>query len=254
MFDFDGTVSLIREGWQAILLEMETRLLEKTPRGHEMSKDELAKIVTRQIELNIGKQTIYQCVSLADRMREFGGEPETAEAYLAEYERRLNERIAPRLEHLRRDGDRKMLMIPGTVELLQALRRRGVRLYLASGTEDGALKEDARLLGVTEYFDGGIYGGQKDPSQFSKAMIVDKILRENNLTGEELTGFGDGHTETVDVRAVGGFTVGVASDEQHGAGIDAWKRRQLIDAGADWIIPDYTNLAVLEDRLFNHGC
>lgn len=250
LFDFDGTISLIREGWQALLLEMEMKLLEETPKGREMTRDELEKIVSRQIELQIGKQTIFQCTALVERMVEFGAEPETAEVYLAEYDRRLQERVVPRHENLQGGGDREKLLVPGVIGLLELLRKRGIRLYLASGTEDGALKKDAALLGVTDYFDGGIYGGQADPSLFSKAMIVDRILRENDLHGEQLTGFGDGHTETVDVRAVGGFTVGVASNEQDRSGVDLWKRRQLVDAGADWIIPDYSDLDTLETRLF----
>ena len=81
-------------------------------------------------------------------------------------------------------------------------------------------------------------------------MVIERILRENNLSGEKLIGFGDGYVEIENVREVGGFAVGVPSNESERCGIDEWKRERLIRAGANIIIPDYRNIDELEAVLF----
>jgi hypothetical protein len=70
-------------------------------------------------------------------------------------------------------------------------------------------------------------------------MVIERLLEENNLRGEELLGFGDGFVEIEEVRRVGGVAVAVASDEAKRRGVNAWKRERLIRAGADMVIGDY---------------
>jgi phosphoglycolate phosphatase-like HAD superfamily hydrolase len=250
MLDFDGTVSIIREGWHKLLTDFFASRLKATPQEEQTSQDKLIETAKTALEPNIGKQPIYQFYTLADLVKERGGNPLEPEKYLAEYYRDLLGIVQRRHDQIRGGLDPRELLIPGTLDLLQMLKRRGLKLYLVSGTEEEFIKEDCKLLRITDYFDGGIYGGQKDPAKYSKAMIVAKILAENNISGMELIGFGDGQTETRDIRAVGGFVIGVASNETARQGIDAWKRNQLIQAGADWIIPDFTDLEQIEKNLF----
>jgi hypothetical protein len=61
--------------------------------------------------------------------------------------------------------------------------------------------------------------------------------------------FGDGYVEIEDTRRVGGIAVGVASNEATRQGIDAWKRERLIQAGADVIIPDFSQHEALIEYL-----
>ena len=110
---------------------------------------------------------------------------------------------------------------------------------------------EAELLGVSRYFGGHIYGAQQDYKTFSKKMIIERMIRQNHLEGAELLGFGDGYVEIENVREVGGYAVGVASNEAERQGIDAWKRERLLRAGADAIIPDYRDLPALETALFD---
>jgi phosphoglycolate phosphatase-like HAD superfamily hydrolase len=250
MLDFDGTVSVIRAGWHPILIGQFLELLQETPKGKLLAETELEQIAKNSIELNIGKQPIYQFYSLVQLIQKFEGTPADPEDYLKEYYRSLFEIVRRRHEQLQNGLDPQELVVPGTFDLLAMLRRYGLKLYLVSGTEEEFVRKDAQLLRLTDYFDGGIFGGQKDASAFSKAMIVDKILKDNNIAGTELIGFGDGHTETHDVKTVGGFAVGVALNETTRQGIDLWKRDQLLRAGADWIIPDYTDVAQIESKLF----
>jgi hypothetical protein len=81
-------------------------------------------------------------------------------------------------------------------------------------------------------------------------MIIERILKENNLHGEELLGFGDGYVEIEEIKRVGGVAVAVASDEARRQGINPWKRDRLARAGADLVIPDYRHHARLLDLLF----
>jgi phosphoglycolate phosphatase-like HAD superfamily hydrolase len=140
--------------------------------------------------------------------------------------------------------------VPGSHEFLEALQRRGLRLYLASGTDVAFVRQEAELLGLTSFFGEHIYGALDDYQNFSKKMIIERILRDNNLQGEELLGFGDGFVEIEEVKRVGGVAVAVASDEEKRQGINAWKRDRLIRAGADIVIGDYRGRDQLLPWLF----
>ncbi len=251
VLDFDGTISLIREGWQKIMIPYFTDELCGTPRGRDMNRAVLGEQVLEFVFVNTGKQTIYQCIELAHRVRALGGEPPDPQEYKDEYQRRLLLAIDHRFAGLA-DGsiDPDDLMVPGSAALLAMLRSHGVSLYLASGTDDIYVQKEAALLGVTPFFEGHIYGAQRDYRTFSKKMVIDRILRENNLAGESLLGFGDGYVEIENIKSVGGFACGVASNEAERRGVDEWKRERLIRAGADMIIPDYQNIAELEQYLF----
>jgi hypothetical protein len=106
------------------------------------------------------------------------------------------------------------------------------------------------LLGLAEFFEPHIFGAVDDYHSFSKKMVIDRILSEHHLGGEELLGFGDGFVEIEEVKRVGGVAVAVASDEVKRAGINAWKRDRLVRAGADIVIPDYRQEESLLALLF----
>jgi len=126
-----------------------------------------------------------------------------------------------------------------------------LQLYLASGTDVAFVKKEAELLGLTKFFGEHIYGALDDHQNFSKKMIVERILSENNLRGDELLGFGDGFVEIEEVKRVGGVAVAVASDETKRQGIHAWKRDRLVGAGADLVIADYRQIDWLMRYLFD---
>ena len=95
------------------------------------------------------------------------------------------------------------------------------------------------MLGVMSFFDEALFAPIGDDPQFSKRAVIQEVLREHGLRGEELLGFGDGVVETEEVRRVGGVAVAVASAEPPRRGVNAAKRRRLIQAGADVVIADY---------------
>jgi phosphoglycolate phosphatase-like HAD superfamily hydrolase len=248
IFDFDGTLSLIREGWQQVMIPYFIDVLNETP-GKE-SPEETAHCVREFVDLLTGKQTIYQCIRLAEEVLRRGGTSREPMAYKAEYHRRLNERIAGRIAALKAGGDPEPLTVPGSYQVLEMLRNRELTLYLASGTDEVFVRDEAELLRLTHYFDGGIYGAKDDYKTFSKAMVIAQIIDEQKLNGPELVGFGDGYVEIENISKINGFAVGVATNESERSGIDDWKRKRLINAGADWIIPDFSETQELEEGLF----
>jgi phosphoglycolate phosphatase-like HAD superfamily hydrolase len=251
VFDFDGTLSLVREGWMGIMVPMMVEVLQTT--GTHESPESLEHLARAFVsELN-GKQTIYQMIRLAEEVRKRGGEPQEPAVYKKMYHDRLMERIEGRRDGLRSGRVRpEDMVVPYSFELLDELKRRKAAVYLASGTDEQYVKEEVCLLGLDKYFGRHVYGALDDYKSFSKAMVIERILRENCVEGELLLGFGDGYVEVQNVKAVGGTMVAVASDEAGRSGkADAWKRDRLIGAGADLVIPDYCHWEALTRYLWN---
>jgi phosphoglycolate phosphatase-like HAD superfamily hydrolase len=249
LFDFDGTLSLIREGWPAVMVPM---FVEMLPRRADESDTDLHRLMTDDIMRLNGKQTIYQMIQLAERVRERGGTPREPLWYKHEYLRRLEERIRARTDGLRSGAVRPDdLLVHGARALLEDLLRRGFTLYLASGTDEIFVKREADLLDVSRYFGRHIYGALDDFKQFSKKMVIERILRENGIAGAHVLSFGDGYVEIENTKEVGGLAVAVASDEaNNGSGrFDEWKRQRLLGVGADVVIPDFRDAATLMECL-----
>ena len=123
-------------------------------------------------------------------------------------------------------------------------------MYLASGTDEQFVVEEAALLGLTPFFGPHVYGAIDDFKSFSKKMVIERILRENQVEGEALVAFGDGYVEIENVKAAGGVAVAVASDEAGRSGRpDEWKRDRLIGVGADVVIPDFREWEPLVEYL-----
>ena len=239
LFDFDGTLSLIREGWPEVMVPMFAEML---PRRDGETDEQVRQLMHDDIMRLNGKQTIYQMIQLAERIKERGGQPHDPLWYKKEYLRRLDERIRSRVEGIRNGSLRRDdFLVFGSRPLLEELHRHQLPLYLASGTDEIFVKQEAELLDLTRYFGKHIYGAQDDYKTFSKKMVIERILRENAINGEQLLAFGDGYVEIQNTKEVGGLAVAVASDEAHnGSGrMDEWKRQRLLGVGADVVIPDF---------------
>lgn len=250
IFDFDGTLSLIREGWPQIMIPMMVEALRRTGTG-ETEPELTAKVEEFVMRLN-GRQTIYQMIHLTEEIRARGGQPEEPLVYKHRYHDLLLAKIQTRLNALA-DGSASPedWTVPGSHAMLQNLRERGVQLYLASGTDLVYVRREAELLGLTPYFGAHIYGAIDDYKNFSKRQIIEKILASNGLHGSELLGFGDGFVEIEEVKRVGGVAVAVASDEALRRGVHPWKRERLMRAGADVVIGDYRDRDRLLAYLFD---
>lgn len=249
LFDFDGTLSLIRSGWMEVMVPMMVEILLDLKTGE--SERELTAIVEEYVGRLTGKQTMYQAIALADEVSKRGGAPKDPLEYKKQYLDLLWERIRDRIAELERgDVAPAKYLVPGSIELLESLKERGLKMYLASGTDEAYMRREAELLGVTRYFDGGVYGALDDYKSFSKAILIQRIISSAEASGDELLGFGDGYVEIENVKQVGGIAVGVATDEPECAKVNEWKRNRLAGVGADLIVPNFLAHQELMSALF----
>ena len=239
VFDFDGTLSLLRQGWPETMLSMFLELLPAKADESELRRE----LHTEILNFN-GRQTIHQMNRFAERVAERGGNHESGKSYLKEYSRRLRIGLDQRIERLKTAKYRNdEYLVFASRAFLEFLRGKGIHLVLLSGTLEAYVREEAELLGIADYFERGIFGGDEDPTRFSKEAVFDQILAEDRIHGGALLSFGDGPVEIRAAAERGGLSVAVASDElNNGSGnIDPTKRDVLVDAGAHAVIPDYRN-------------
>jgi|TARA_B100000745_G_scaffold158218_1_gene103571 phosphoglycolate phosphatase-like HAD superfamily hydrolase len=238
VLDFDGTISLIRDGWQNVMVPMMIDVLMETPTNE--SRKQLESTVVKFVDQLTGKQTIYQMIQLCEEIQKRGGTAKDPLDYKDMYNDRLlpivNDRIT-KLEN--QEITSNDLRVPMSLEFLQKLTAYDIKCYLASGTDIEFVKHEAKLLGVAEYFDGGIFGALREFSKFSKEMVIKKILADFDLNGSELLIVGDGYVEIQNAKSVNAIAVGVVTKENNIYDMNANKHQRLIRAGADIIIPDF---------------
>ena len=241
VFDFDGTISTLRHGWEGI---MEPLMLEMIAGGTPVD-EELEKEVREFIDQSVGIQTIHQMIWLAEAVKRYGrnpGAPEDPWRYKAEYSRRLMEPVEKRLASIK-NGEMTVeeYLIKGSEKLLEALIANGIDLYIASGTDQPDVVREAEALGLAKYFKE-IAGAPPGKIDCSKEAVLRKLVQENRLEGLEVAVIGDGKVEIALGREVGAITLGVASDEEKLCGMNEAKRKRLVKAGAHAISGDFENL------------
>lgn len=253
IFDHDGTISTLREGWEQIMVPM----MMKAILGeyfHDADEALYHKVHTRVIDFvdkTTGIQTLVQMKGLVELVREFELVP--SEQILDEfgYKEIYNEELLKMVKEREAKLSRGELAVEdftlkNAVLLLEKLYNSGITLYLASGTDEEDVKNEARILGYNHLFKGGIYGAVGDVTKEAKKMVLDRILNviDASKTGQ-LAAFGDGPVEIRETRKRGGVTIGIASNEVKRHSLNESKRSRLIKAGADIIIPDFSQLTKL---------
>lgn len=250
LFDFDGTLSLIRSGWVEVMVPMMVEILADLKTGE--SEEELQGIVNEFVWRLTGKETIYQMMAFTGHVRRRGGRALEPLQYKKMYLDLLWTKISGRIDELNRgDVSPEEYLVPGARGLLERLRDRGLKMYLASGTDHAFMSEEARLLDVARYFDGGVYGAQDDYRSFSKKILIQRIISGTDVAGPQILGFGDGYVEIEEVKLVGGVAVGVATTEPACQEVDPWKRDRLVGVGADIIVPNFSRHDELMEMLFS---
>src|SRR5262245_3821137 len=148
LFDFDGTLSLIREGWPQVMIPMMVEVLRETG----TTEDELTlSVVVEDFVMRLnGRQTIYQMIQLAEEVSKRGARPREPLEYKHRYHDLLMQRIHGRIAALAAGRAAAAdWTVPGSHELLKNLQERGMMLYLASGTDIPFVRHEAELLGLT---------------------------------------------------------------------------------------------------------
>jgi rfaE bifunctional protein kinase chain/domain len=257
VFDHDGTVSALREGWEKV---MEPVMIKAILGDHYETADEnlYVRVVERVkdfIDKSTGIQTVIQMEGLVEMVQEFGLVPADKIldkfGYKQIYNDALMQMVNRRLCKLENgELDVNDYAIKGAVPFLRKLFDRGIRLYLASGTDREDVVREAEAMGYAALFTGGIYGAIGDVQKYSKKIVLNNIIKENGLHGSELVTLGDGPVELRECRKVGGTSIGIASDEIRRHGLNVEKRTRLIRAGAHAVIPDFSQTGKLVELLF----
>ncbi len=258
VFDNDGTISTLRQGWEKIMTPVMIKAIlgDKYETAGESLYHKVRNRVTDYIDKSTGIQTIIQMEALVEMVKEFGiVSPEKILdkfGYKEIYNEALMDLVRQRIQKLERgELDISDFTIKGSLEFLQALRTRRVKLYLASGTDHQDVMSESKALGYAELFDGGIYGALGDVTKYSKKMVIERIMTENNLQGPELAVFGDGPVELRECRKRDGLSIGIASDEIRRHGLNIEKRTRLVKAGAHIIVADFSQHKRLIKLLFS---
>ena len=245
IFDFDGTLSWLRHGWPSLMLKT---FLNHAPREWSDDADLCGELLADILSLN-GKPSIYQLARCCERAQAAGITTPEAQALLEEYlplmRKIVNERVSAIRSGARSAND---FVVWNARRALENLRERGITLIILSGTVEPDVRQEAEILGLAPFFGNHIYGSPVQGS-FSKKDVIDRILREEKIEGHHLLSFGDGPVEIQSTKDVGGLAIGVASDEEVNGShqVDLAKKKQLLAAGADVIVPDYAEV----DRLLN---
>ena len=242
VFDFDGTLSTLRHGWETVMRGLMLEFIGQGEAGLALEKE-----VDDYIDQSSGIQTVYQMQWLADRVRTAGRAAEGRDLwwYKDEYNRRLMEKIASRIREVTVHPEkREEYTVKGSAAFLTALRDKGVELFLASGTDHEDVMKEAGALELADSFTL-IKGAPSRQMACSKEKVIRLILEEKRLEPESLLIVGDGKVEISLGASCGAFTLGVASNEDTRQGINEVKRARLVKAGADVLAGDFEDCAGL---------
>jgi rfaE bifunctional protein kinase chain/domain len=253
IFDNDGTISTLREGWESIMEPVMIRAILGP--GWKTAEEKLyhrVKERTREyIDKTTGVQTLVQMQGLVEMVREFGvvaaADVKDPPGYKALYNAELLAMVSARLGKLQRGelGVEDYTM-KGALPMLKALHAAGVKLHLASGTDQEDLAAETKSLGYAALFEGRIHGAVGDVNIEAKKVVLERILAEIDSTGNgALVTFGDGPVEIRETKRRGGLGIGVASDELRRFGWNWRKRSRVIRAGADLVVPDFSQWRTL---------
>ena len=250
LFDFDGTLSVLRQGWEPV---MEAVMIEAICAGKKPSQELIAE-VREYIDLSTGTLTILQMQWLANKVISFGMEknPLSAEAYKRKYLQALMVSVSARLEALE-NGTACVedYLIQGSLEFIRGLAEKGVTLYIASGSDHEDVVREAEILGLAHYFRNGIYGALDASEANGKERVIQRILDNHHLSGNELLVVGDGPIEIIEGRQRGAITLGVASDEVVHCGWNEHKAERLTRAGAALLVADFAHSSELIEMLIS---
>ena len=147
VFDFDGTLSKLRAGWEMVMQPMMCELIP----GEE---SEVRALVDDYIDNSTGIQTILQMRWLAETVAARGGNALDPWDYKAEYLRRLMVDVEKRKQAvIRGEVDPDIYKVFECEKFLAGLKAQGVKIIAASGTDEKDVKIEAQILGFDKYFD-----------------------------------------------------------------------------------------------------
>ena len=239
VFDFDGTLSLLRGNWQGLMIPRMVEILAEI--GTSESREALHALVAEFVTRLTGQPTMVQFEALCDEVARRGRPRPEARRYFDEYITRLLAQTARRIAAVQSGRVRADdLMVPGSRQLVERLAEAGTVVVISSGTELAHVQAETAVLGLDLFFGSRIFGPVENDPTFSKQAVLEQLMAEHGISGSQIACIGDGPAEILAARAVGALAVGVASDEIDRSGsINQLKRDHLLRAGAEVIVADY---------------
>ena len=261
IFDLDGTISSLREGWEVVMRESMLEFIAG-PTYLTLHVDEL-RLLNEKIEILIkkttGVQTIIQMVEMCHLITDFGyvkaEDMLTPQEYKELYANKIRAVVKRKIGRFSSGAlQLEDFTMKGALPFVQNLRDKGVTVYLASGTDQTDVLHELEQFGYSHLFNGGIFGSvgdtKNDPKKLVMQTIRKRILKEGGvLERGDCVVFGDGPVEIREGRNQDFVTIGLVSDEKQRYGLNLAKRERLILAGADFLIPDYSWAAELHTVL-----
>jgi phosphoglycolate phosphatase-like HAD superfamily hydrolase len=207
LFDFDGTVSVLRQGWEPV---MQAVMLDAICAG-DPPPHELVSEVQNYIDVSTGQLTILQMQWLAEKVKSIGIQkvPLSAAEYKKRYLHQLMFSVSKRLESLETGmAAAHDFLVLGSKEFVVGLAKKGATLYIASGSDHVDVVREASALGLANYFTGGIYGALDASESNGKERVIQRILDDHQLSGKELLVVGDGPVEMIEGHLRGAIALG----------------------------------------------
>ncbi len=237
IFDFDGTISTLRCGWENVMEKMMYKHLKES----KLPESELLLLIRGYIDDSMGIQTIYQMDWLAQKVQELcNTTPLDSWAYKDEYNEELLLMVNRRKDELTSNNvDANEFLISGSINFLKMLYDKNIEIHIASGTDDADLKKEVELLGVMPYVKS-VNGAPYRQKNCSKEAVIKKLLNEGKMDPGSIMVVGDGKVEIGLGKEAGAITIGIASDERNrDHRFDKKKYAKLKSAGADYIVADF---------------
>lgn len=241
IFDFDGTISLLRRGWQSVMKEVMIENIIGNCRPSSEIYKKIEKEVEDFIEKSTGVQTIVQMQVLVKMIEKYQLIQKKDIKHAKDYKKIYNDKLIEIVNERIKKGKPEEYLIKGILDFLDLLERKGTKLILLSGTDKIDVERELKFLGVYEYFKDNIFGATENYTYSSKKSVIGKILANcSNL--EEVVVCGDGPVEIALGKKFGTYTVGIASNEEEGRGWDVRKFNRLKKIGAHILIPDFLDI------------
>ena len=151
IFDHDGTISTLREGWELIMAPMMIKAIlgDKYQDADESLYQKVKTRVDEYIDKTTGIQTLVQMKGLLDLIREFGCVPESEMLDEFGYKQIYNDELLKMVKERERklkQGELSLedFTMKNAIPFLQKLYDSGIKLYLASGTDVEDVTNEAR--------------------------------------------------------------------------------------------------------------
>lgn len=242
IFDFDGTLSALRCGWEKIMLPLMT----------EYTSEEAENECKKYIDDSAGIQTIHQMKWLCEKVKECNN-PKNAPLDPWFFKEEYNKRLIKSVNEKKKTVDNNPVLaekyiIGGAVNFLKTLKHNGIMLFAASGTDEQDVINESKTLGLFGYFES-VNGALPHSESCSKEAVITKLIKELCIPPESILICGDGKVEIQLGIQNNCITLGIASDEEKLVGFNKQKEQRLKKAGADAITGDFTELGLLTSWL-----